>query len=144
MIQQCRPVDDTGSYSRPGADNCGVAKILIQLGLDPTTSRRRIISTACWKLCWPISPWPICLPWSARCSLVATLLMQTMCRCASRQRSAVRFFAGFGALAGSVTTFLLYLLLLPSTPIVFVRCATGQESAQRDAGDSSRECSSRS
>jgi len=47
--------------------------------------------------------------------------------------TAVRSSSAFGALAGSVTTFLLYLLLLRSMPIVFAD-AHWSESAQRDAG----------
>jgi len=51
------------------ADNLRIAKILIQLGLDPNNVTSDALFNRLLELCWPISPWPICLPWSARSSL---------------------------------------------------------------------------
>jgi len=43
-FQHCGPVDDTGSHSRHSGGQLRVAKILIQLGLDPNNGHvRRII-----------------------------------------------------------------------------------------------------
>jgi hypothetical protein len=44
------------------ADNLRIAKILVQIGLDPNNITTTHYSTGCWKLCWPTSRLPTCMP----------------------------------------------------------------------------------
>ena len=78
------------------ADNLRVAKILIQLGLDPDN----ITLANMFALLGAIF-------------FVATLLTQTMVPLRVANMIGCAFFAGFGLLSGTVTTFLLYLLMVP-------------------------------
>src|ERR1700719_4692403 len=95
------------------ADNLRVAKILIQLGLDPNN----ITYDAVFNRLLEVVLANITL--ANMCALVgaiffvATLLTQTMVPLRVSNMVGCAFFVGFGALAGDVKTFLLYLLLLP-------------------------------
>jgi hypothetical protein len=95
------------------ADNLRVAKILVQLGLDPNN----ITYDAIFNRFLEIVLANITL--ANMCALigavffVATLLTQTMVPLRVANMIGCTFFVGFGALAGDVKTFLLYLLLLP-------------------------------
>jgi hypothetical protein len=95
------------------ADNLRIAKILIQLGLDPNN----ITSDALFNRLLEIVLANITL--ANMCALigavffVATLLTQTMVPLRVSNMIGSAFFVGFGALAGDIKTFLLYLLLLP-------------------------------
>src|SRR3981081_4501478 len=95
------------------ADNLRIAKILIQLGLDPNN----VTSDALFNRLLEIVLANITL--ANMCALigaiffVATLLTQTMVPLRVANMVGCAFFVGFGALAGDVKTFLLYLLLLP-------------------------------
>jgi CRP-like cAMP-binding protein len=95
------------------ADNLRVAKILVQLGLDPNN----ITYDAIFNRVLEIVLANITL--ANMCALigavffVATLLTQTMVPLRVANMIGCTFFVGFGALAGDVKTFLLYLLLLP-------------------------------
>jgi Cyclic nucleotide-binding domain len=95
------------------ADNLRIAKILVQLGLDPNN----ITSDALFNRVLEIVLANINL--ANMCALVgaiffvATLLTQTMVPLRVSNMVGCAFFVGFGALAGDVKTFLLYLLLLP-------------------------------
>jgi ABC-type multidrug transport system fused ATPase/permease subunit len=95
------------------ADNLRVAKILIQLGLDPNN----ITSDALFNRRLEIFLANITLAnmfaLVGAIFFVATLLTQTMVPLRVANMIGCAFFAGFGALAGNVATFLLYLLLLP-------------------------------
>jgi hypothetical protein len=95
------------------ADNLRVAKILIQLGLDPNN----ITSDALFNRLLEIFLANITLAnmfaLVGAIFFVATLLTQTMVPLRVANMIGCAFFAGFGALAGNVATFLLYLLLLP-------------------------------
>src|SRR5580700_8975507 len=95
------------------ANNLRVAKILTQLGLDPNN----ITSDALFNRLLEIVLANITLAnmfaLIGAIFFVATLLTQTMVPLRVANMIGCAFFAGFGALAGSVTTFLLYLLLLP-------------------------------
>src|SRR5580698_9500369 len=69
------------------ADNLRVAKILIQLGLDPDNITYDAIFNRLLEL------------------FLHNITLANMIGCA--------FFAAFGALTGTITTFLLYLLMVP-------------------------------
>ncbi len=95
------------------ADNFRIAKILVQLGLDPNN----ITYDAIFDRLLEIVLANITL--ASMCALigaiffVATLLTQTMVPLRVSNMIGCAFFVGFGALAGDIKTFLLYLLLLP-------------------------------
>jgi hypothetical protein len=95
------------------ADNFRVAKILVQLGLDPNN----ITSDALFNRLLEIFLANITLAnmfaLVGAIFFVATLLTQTMVPLRVANMVGCAFFVGFGALAGDVKTFLLYLLLLP-------------------------------
>src|SRR5258708_21513447 len=95
------------------ADNLRVAKILIQLGLDPNN----ITSDALFNRLLEILLANITLAnlfaLFGAIFFVATLLTQTMVPLRVSNLIGSACFVGFGALAGDVKTFLLYLLLLP-------------------------------
>jgi CRP-like cAMP-binding protein len=94
-------------------DNFRIAKILIQLGLDPNN----ITYDAIFHRLLEVLVANITL--ANMCALVgaiffvATLLTQTMVPLRVSNMVGCAFFVGFGALAGDVKTFILYLLLLP-------------------------------
>ena len=95
------------------ADNLRIAKILIQLGLDPNN----VTSDALFNRLLEIFLANITLAnmfaLVGAIFFVATLLTQTMVPLRVANMIGCAFFVGFGALAGNVATFLLYLLLLP-------------------------------
>jgi len=99
------------------ADNFRVAKVLIQLGLDPNN----ITSDALFNRLMEIVLANITLAnmfaLVGAIFFVATLLTQTMVPLRVANMAGCAFFVGFGALAGDVKTFLLYLLLLPINAI---------------------------
>src|SRR6201998_2087081 len=95
------------------ADNLRIAKILVQMGLDPNN----ITYDALFNRLLEIVLANVTL--ANMCALVgamffvATLLMQTMVPLRVANMAGCTFFVAFGALSGNVATFLLYLLLLP-------------------------------
>ncbi len=95
------------------ADNLRVAKILTQLGLDPNN----ITSDALFNRLLEIVLHNITLAnmfaLVGVIFFVATLLMQTMVPLRVANMIGCAFFALFGALTGAITTFLLYLLMVP-------------------------------
>jgi hypothetical protein len=95
------------------ANNLRIAKILMQLGLDPDN----ITSDALFNRLLEIVLANITLAnmfaLVGAVFFVATLLTQTMVPLRVANMIGCTFFVGFGALAGDVKTFLLYLLLLP-------------------------------
>jgi hypothetical protein len=99
------------------ADNFRIAKILVQLGLDPNN----ITSDALFNRLMEIVLANITLAnmfaLVGAIFFVATLLTQTMVPLRVANMAGCAFFVGFGALAGDVKTFLLYLLLLPINAI---------------------------
>jgi hypothetical protein len=115
------------------ADNLRVAKILIQLGLDPNNVTSDALFNRLLEIVLANITLANLFALVGSIFFVATLLMQTMVPLRVATMIGCAFFAGFGALAGSVTTFL---HLLPrSMPIVFVRCPTwsGKRAARRRA-----------
>src|SRR3954447_3780977 len=95
------------------ANNLRVAKILMQLGLDPNN----ITSDALFNRLLEIVLANITLAnmfaLVGAIFFVATLLTQTIVRLRVANMVGCAFFAAFGALSGNIATFLLYLLLLP-------------------------------
>src|ERR1700750_3246676 len=95
------------------ADNLRVAKILVQLGLDPNN----LTYDALFNRLLEIVLANITL--ANMCALVgaiffvATLLSRTMVPLRVSNMFGCAFFAGFGGLSGDIKTLLLYLLLLP-------------------------------
>ena len=95
------------------ADNLRIAKILVQMGLDPDN----ITYDAIFNRLLEILLHNITL--ANMCALVgaiffvATLLTQTMVPLRVANMIGCVFFAAFGALSGTITTFLMYLLLVP-------------------------------
>src|SRR6202047_745460 len=95
------------------ADNLRVAKILIQLGLDPNNVTSDALFNRLLEIVLANITLANLFALVGSIFFVATLLMQTMVPLRVATMIGCAFFVGFGALAGSVTTFLLYLLLLP-------------------------------
>src|SRR6201981_1644428 len=95
------------------AENLRVAKILIQLGLDPNNVTWEAIFNRFLEIFLANITLANLFALIGAIFFVATLLTQTMVPLRVANMIGCAFFAGFGALAGSVTTFLLYLLMLP-------------------------------
>ena len=95
------------------ADNLRVAKILIQLGLDPNNVTYDAIFNRLLEIFLANITLANMFALIGAIFFVATLLMQTMVPLRVANMIGCAFFAGFGALAGSVTTFLMYLLMVP-------------------------------
>jgi ABC-type multidrug transport system fused ATPase/permease subunit len=95
------------------ADNLRVAKILIQLGLDPNNVTWDAIFNRFLEIFLANITLANLFGLVGAIFFVATLLMQTMVPLRVANMIGCAFFAGFGALAGNIATFLMYLLLLP-------------------------------
>ena len=99
------------------SDNLRVAKILAQMGLDPNNITYDAIFNRLLELVLAnITLANMCALIGA-VFFVATLLTQTMVPLRVSNMIGCAFFVGFGALAGDIKTFLLYLLLLPINAI---------------------------
>src|SRR5713226_9614410 len=95
------------------ADNLRIAKILVQMGLDPDNITYDAIFNRLLEIVLANITLANMFALIGVIFFVATLLMQTMVQLRIANMVGCAFFAGFGALAGNVSTFLLYLLLLP-------------------------------
>lgn len=95
------------------ADNLRVAKILVQLGLDPNNITYDAIFNRLLEIVLANITLANMFALIGAIFFVATLLTQTMVPLRVANMVGCAFFAGFGALAGDIKTFLLYLLLLP-------------------------------
>ncbi|MFB9264991.1 Crp/Fnr family transcriptional regulator [Bradyrhizobium erythrophlei] len=95
------------------ADNLRVAKILIQLGLDPNNVTYDALLNRLLEIGLANITLANMFALIGAIFFVATLLMQTMVPLRVANMAGCTFFAAFGALSGNITTFLLYLLLLP-------------------------------
>jgi hypothetical protein len=94
-------------------DNLRIAKVLIQLGLDPNDVTYHAIGHRLLEIVVAnINVANACALIGA-IFFVATLLTQTMVPLRVANMIGCAFFAVFGALTGTVTTFLLYLLMVP-------------------------------
>src|ERR1700720_246600 len=95
------------------ADNLRVAKILVQLGLDPNNITYDALFNRLLEIFLANITLANMFALVGAIFFVATLLTQTMVPLRVANMIGCAFFAGFGALAGSVKTFLLYLLMVP-------------------------------
>jgi hypothetical protein len=95
------------------ADNLRIAKILVQLGLDPNNITYDAIFNRLLEIVLANTTLASMFALVGAIFFVATLLTQTMVPLRVSNMIGCAFFAGFGALAGDIKTFLLYLLLLP-------------------------------
>jgi ABC-type multidrug transport system fused ATPase/permease subunit len=95
------------------ADNLRVAKVLVQLGLDPNDVTYDAIFNRLLELFLANITLANLFALIGAIFFVATLLTQTMVPLRLANMFGCAFFAGFGALAGNITTFLLYFLMVP-------------------------------
>jgi hypothetical protein len=94
-------------------DNLRIAKILMQMGLDPDNITYDAIFNRLLEILLHNITLANMFALIGSIFFVATLLTQTMVPLRVANMIGCAFFAGFGALAGSITTFLLYLLMVP-------------------------------
>src|ERR1700722_4143670 len=95
------------------ADNFRVAKILVQLGLDPNNISYDAIFNRLLEILLANITLANMFALVGSAFFVATLLTQTMVPLRVSNMIGCAFFVGFGALAHDVQTLLLYLLMLP-------------------------------
>ncbi|SHG31631.1 Crp/Fnr family transcriptional regulator [Bradyrhizobium erythrophlei] len=95
------------------ADNLRFAKILVQLGLDPNNITYDALANRLLEIVLHNITLANMFALVGAIFFVATLLTQTMVPLRVANMIGCVFFAGFGALSGTVTTFLLYLLMVP-------------------------------
>ena len=95
------------------ADNLRIAKILVQMGLDPNNITYDALFNRLIEIVLANITLANMFALVGAIFFVATLLMQRMVPLRVANMVGCTFFAIFGALSGSVATFLLYLLLLP-------------------------------
>jgi Cyclic nucleotide-binding domain len=99
------------------ADNLRIAKILVQMGLDPNNITYDALFNRLLEIVLANITLANMFALVGAIFFVATLLMQTMVPLRVANMAGCTFFATFGALSGNVATFLLYLLLLPINAI---------------------------
>jgi hypothetical protein len=95
------------------ADNLRIAKILVQMGLDPDNITYDAIFNRLLEIFLANITLANMFALVGAVFFVATLLTQTMVPLRVANMVGCACFAGFGALAGDIKTLLLYLLLLP-------------------------------
>jgi hypothetical protein len=95
------------------ADNLRIAKILVQLGLDPDNVTYDAIFNRLLEIFLHNITLANMFAVLGAVFFVATLLTQTMVPLRVANMIGCAFFAVFGALSGTITTFLLYLLMVP-------------------------------
>ena len=95
------------------ADNLKIAKILVQMGLDPSNITYDALFNRLLEIMLANITLANMFAVVGVIIRVATLLMQTMVPLRVANMIGCAFFALFGALTGAITTFLLYLLMVP-------------------------------
>jgi hypothetical protein len=95
------------------SDNLRVAKILVQMGLDPNNITYDAIFNRLLEIFLHNITLANMFALVGAIFFVATLLTQTMVPLRVANMIGCAFFAVFGALSGTITTFLLYLLMVP-------------------------------
>ena len=95
------------------ADNLRIAKILVQMGLDPNNITYDALFDRLLEIVLANITLANMFALVGAIFFVATLLMQTMVPLRVANMAGCAFFATAGALSGNVANFLLYLLLLP-------------------------------
>ncbi|MEH2592438.1 Crp/Fnr family transcriptional regulator [Bradyrhizobium sp. AZCC 1721] len=99
------------------ADNLRIAKILVQMGLDPNNITYDALFNRLLEIVLANITLANMFALVGAIFLVATLLMHTMVPLRVANMAGCTFFVAFGALSGNVGTFILYLLLLPINAI---------------------------
>jgi hypothetical protein len=94
-------------------DNLRVAKVLIQMGLDPNNVTWDAIFNRLLEIFLHNITLSNMFALAGAIFFVATLLTQTMVPLRVANMIGCLFFAIFGALSGAITTFFLYLLMIP-------------------------------
>src|SRR6202007_2099902 len=94
-------------------DNLRGAKVLIQMGLDPNNVTWDAIFNRLLEIFLHNITLANMFALAGAIFFVATLLTQTMVPLRVANMIGCLFFAIFGALSGAITTFLLYLLMIP-------------------------------
>src|SRR6202007_1698602 len=95
------------------ADNFRIAKILVQMGLDPSNVTYDALFNRLVEIILANITLANMFALVGAIFFVATLLMRTMVPLRVANMAGCTFFATSGALSGNVANFLLYLLLLP-------------------------------
>jgi hypothetical protein len=95
------------------AQNLRVEKLLIQLGLDPSNVSYDVVLDRLVDITLANINFANTLALIGAVLYVATLMVRTMVPLRILGILSIVFFIGYGALAGAVATFLLYLLSLP-------------------------------
>jgi ABC-type multidrug transport system fused ATPase/permease subunit len=95
------------------SNNLTFAKVLVQLGLDPNNVTYNAIFDRLLEIFLANINLANMFALVGAIFFVATLLTQTMVPLRVANMIGCAFFAAFGALTGTVTTFLLYLLMVP-------------------------------
>src|SRR3954468_18405108 len=106
------------------ADNLRIAKILVQMGLDPDNVTYDAIFNRVLEIVLANINLANMFALVGAIFFVATLLTQTMVPLRVANMIGCAFFAIFGALTGAITIFLLYLLMVPIMPIASVKCSS--------------------
>src|SRR5437016_46868 len=91
------------------ADNLRIAKILVQMGLDPDNITYDALFNRLLEIVLANINLANMFALVGAVFFVATLLTQTMVPLRVANMVGCTFFVGFGALSGTVATFLLYL-----------------------------------
>ena len=99
------------------ADNLRIAKILVQMGLDPNNITYDALFNRLLEIVLANITLANMFALVGAIFLVATLLMHTIVPLRVANMVGCTFFVAFGALSGNVATFILYLLLLPINAI---------------------------
>ena len=99
------------------ADNLRIAKILVQMGLDPNNISYDALFNRLLEIVLANITLANMFAVIGAIFLVATLLMHTMVPLRIANMAGCTFFVAFGALSGNVGTFILYLLFLPINAI---------------------------
>jgi hypothetical protein len=94
-------------------DNLTVAKLLIQMGLDPNDVTWNAIFNRLLEIFLHNITLANMFALAGAIFFVATLLTQTMVPLRVANMIGCLFFAIFGALSGAITTFFLYILMIP-------------------------------
>ena len=95
------------------ADNLRIAKILVQMGLDPNNITYDALFNRVLEIVLANITLANMFALVGVIFFVATLLTQTMVPLRVANMIGCLFFAIFGALTGAITTFLLYLMMIP-------------------------------
>ena len=121
-------------------DNLKVAKVLVQLGLDPNNVTYDAIFNRLLEIVLANINLANMFALFGAIFFVATLLTHTMVPLRVANMIGCAFFAAFGALSGDIKTLLLYLLLLPINAIRLRQMLTLVKKARSAAeGDTSME-----